>query len=156
MSRIAKQIEKVKEKVRAHGAYATDNPIRDYLAQSAIQAIETLPVKAVVCDSLTGRSARIISTYRADIPLYVKAHDPRVVRELALSYGVEAEYLPLPANTNELIVQSLQSLLSEGALKKDDLIVILAGSPGHKDSGSNILEINTVEQSLQGRAEGYC
>jgi pyruvate kinase len=156
MARIAVQIEKVKEKVRAHGAYATDNPIRDYLAQAAIQAIETLPVKAVVCDSLTGRSARIISTYRADVPLYVKAHDPRVVRQLALSYGVYPEYLPLPKNTSELIVQSLQSLLQEGELKKDDLIVILAGSPGHQDSGSNILEINTVDRSLKGRLEGYC
>ena len=156
MARIAKQIEKVKEQIRAQGAYNTDNPIRDYLAQAAIQAIETLPVKAVVCDSLTGRSARIISTYRADVPLYVKCHDPRVVRELALSYGVEAEYLPLPKNTSELIVQSLQSLLDEKALNKDDLIVILAGSPGHKDGGSNILEINTVHNSLQGRLEGYC
>ncbi|MEI8095102.1 MAG: pyruvate kinase [Spirochaetales bacterium] len=155
MARIAMQIEKVKEKVRAHGAYATDNPIRDYLAQAAIQAIETLPIKAVVCDTQSGRSARIISTYRADVPLYVKAHDARVVRQLALSYGVEAEYMPLPKNTNDLIVQSLQSLLDEKALKKDDLVVILAGAAGH-DGGSNILEINTVEKSLRGRTEGYC
>jgi pyruvate kinase len=155
MSRIAVQIEKVKEKVRAHGAYATDNPIRDYLAQAAIQAIETLPVKAVVCDTQSGRSARIISTYRADVPLYVKAHDTRVVRQLALSYGVYAEYLPLPKNTSELIVQSLESLLKEGELKKDDLVVILAGTPGHNE-GSNILEINTVDKSLKGRQEGYC
>lgn len=156
MARIANQIEKVKEKVRPQGAYATDNPIRDYLAQAAIQAIDDLPVRAVVCDSLTGRSARIISTYRADVPLYVKAHNPRVVRQLALSYGVYPEYLELPKTTNELIVQSLQSLLKEGELKKEDLIVILAGSPGHQDSGSNILEINTVERSLKGRLEGYC
>ena len=84
------------------------------------------------------------------------AHDPRVVRQLALSYGVYAEYLPLPKNTSELIVQSLQSLLAEGELKKDDLIVILAGSPGHQDAGSNLLEINTVDRSLKGRLEGYC
>lgn len=155
MSRIAVQIEKVKEKVRAHGAYTTDNPIRDYLAQAAIQAIETLPVKAVVCDTQSGRSARIISTYRADVPLYVKAHDARVVRQLALSYGVYAEYLDLPKNTSELIVQSLESLVKEGELKKDDLVVILAGSPGHTE-GSHILEINTVEKSLKGRVEGYC
>jgi pyruvate kinase len=155
MSRIALQIEKVKEKVRDNGAYATDNPLRDYLAQAAIQAIESLPVKAVVCDTLTGRSARIISTYRADVPLYVKAHDPRVVRELALSYGVYPEYLPLPKNTSELVVQSLESLIKEGSLKNEDLVVILAGSPGQPD-GSSILEINTVEKSLKGRKEGFC
>ena len=155
MARIAVQIEKVKEKVREHGAYATDNPIRDYLAQAAIQAIQTLPVKAVVCDTLTGRSARIISTYRADVPLYVKAHDARVVRQLALSYGVYPEYLPMPANTSDLIVQSLESLLKQGDLKKEDLVVILAGTPGHLE-GSSILEINTVEKSLKGRVEGFC
>ncbi|NNM55018.1 MAG: pyruvate kinase [Spirochaetales bacterium] len=155
MSRIAMQIEKVKEKIRTHGAYATDNPIRDYLSQAAINAIQNLPIVAVVCDTLSGRSARIISTYRADVPVYAKAHDPRVARQLALSYGVYPEYLPLPANHNELVVQSLESLLAEGSVKKADLVVILAGSPGHPE-GSNFLEINTVELSLKGRKEGYC
>jgi pyruvate kinase len=153
MSRIATQIEKVKEKIRTHGAYTTDNPIRDYLSQAAINAIQTLPIQAVVCDTLSGRSARIISTYRADVPVYVKAHDPHVARQLALSYGVYPEYLPLPATHNDLVVQSLESLVKEGALKKTDLVVILAGTPGHPE-GSNFLEINTVELSLKGHKNG--
>ncbi len=72
------RLKRFKEKVRAHGAYATDNPIRDYLAQAAIQAIEThargRPWSATASPA---GPARIISTYRADVPLYVKAHDPR-------------------------------------------------------------------------------
>lgn len=150
MTRIANTVEAEKEKLTKHPLYASNNQIRDYLCQAAINAVETLPVKAIVIDSLTGRSARIISTYRAYIPIYAKVHDPRIVRQLALSYGVFPDYLPLPKNTNDLVGQALNSLISEKSLSHQDLVVILAGSPGLPE-GSNILEINTVDYCLKGR-----
>lgn len=149
MSRIALQVESTKEKFRNHPVYNSTNLLRDYMTKSAIAAVESLPVKAVVIDSLTGRSARIISTYRADVPVFVKAHDPKVVRQLSLSYGIYPDYLPLPKSTGELVLQSLEDLLGDKELGKDDLVVVLAGTPGDLE-GSNYLEINTVEKILRG------
>ncbi len=149
MAEIARTVEAVKEKFRNHPIYAGSSPIRDYLCKAAINAVEALPVKAIVVDSLTGRSARILATYRVDIPVYVKAHDPRVMRQLALSYGIFADYLALPPTTSQLITQALDDLVAKNSLNPTDLIVVLAGTPGDS-TGSNFIEINTVENCLRG------
>lgn len=149
MAEIARTVEGVKEKFRNHPLYSGTSPIRDYLCKAAISAVESLPVKAVVVDSLTGRSARIIATYRADVPVFVKAHDPRVMRQLALSYGIFADYLALPPTTSQLVTQALEDLINDGDLTATDLVVVLAGTPGDT-AGSNFIEINTVENCLRG------
>jgi pyruvate kinase len=88
MSKIAQTVEGNMAKLRNHPIYDGPTPIRDYMAKAAISAVQTLPVKALVLDTLTGRSARTIATYRAELPVFAKAHDARVARELALSFGV--------------------------------------------------------------------
>lgn len=154
MAEIARTVEAVKEKFRNHPIYSGTSPIRDYLCKAAINAVEALPIKAIVVDSLTGRSARILATYRVDVPVYVKAHDPRVMRQLALSYGIFADYLALPPTTSQLISQALEDLLAQGHLQPTDLIVVLAGTPGDS-TGSNFIEINTVENCLRGHKRNH-
>jgi pyruvate kinase len=149
MSKIAQTVEGNMAKLRNHPIYDGPTPIRDYMAKAAISAVQTLPVKALVLDTLTGRSARTIATYRAELPVFAKAHDARVARELALSFGVYSDYLPLPKDNNELVIKSLESLIESKDLKPNDLVVVLAGTPGHSD-GSNFIEINTVELCLKG------
>eukprot|EP00727_Mastigamoeba_balamuthi_P005573 m51a1_g1635 pyruvate kinase, putative (501) ;mRNA; r:298607-300354 len=127
------------------------NTPRAVLCSAAMSAIQTLPVKALVCDTLTGRSARIIATYKAPVPVYAQCHDSRISRMLALSYGVYSRYVPLPNSTDALIVESLTALSEPATVGKDDLIVFVAGTPGNQ-KGSNIIEINTVDLILQGHS----
>ncbi|WP_028974549.1 pyruvate kinase [Spirochaeta cellobiosiphila] len=151
MTRIAQMVESQKPKMRDRDVFTGKNPIRNYMTEAAIKASLHLPVKAMVVDTQTGRTARIIATYRSNIPAFVKCHDAEVVRLLSLSYGIFPEYMPLPNSTDELVTKALKSSVESGDLKDDDVVVVLAGTPGRSEA-SNFLEINTVEMVLKGRA----
>ncbi len=122
---------------------------RAYFARSAAHACREMPIKAIVADSETGRIARLISSYRPSIPIYVKSPDIHTVRELSLAYGVYAQQQPRLSNTDQLISQSVNSLLCEGVLEAEDLVVIVGGTPGLSGT-TNFLVINTVAHCLQG------
>ncbi len=126
---------------------ATHNK-RAYFARSAAHACREMPVKAIIADSETGRIARLVSSYRPPVPIYVKSPDIRTVRELSLSYGVYAQQQSRPANTDQLISQSVSSLLRDGVLDAEDLVVVVGGTPGLSGT-TNFLVINTVAHCLQ-------
>eukprot|EP00727_Mastigamoeba_balamuthi_P012513 m51a1_g7885 pyruvate kinase, putative (499) ;mRNA; r:65847-67705 len=137
----------------------TSNMVRGYLCGAAMGAVAALPVKAVICDTLTGRSAQILATYKSAVPVFAQCHDERVMRQLALSYGIIPRYLPLPNSTSALIVQSLTALQApepsrKACLAKDDLVVFLVGTPGNP-KGSNIIEINSVDLILKGHTGNH-
>ena len=116
-------------------------PTRAYLVRTAVKASKALPVKAIIIDSLTGRSARLVASYRGETPVYGVVHDKNLVRQLSLSYGIYPTYQELPNTTDELVYRAVSALLKKGFFTEEDMIVILAGTPG-QNKGANFLEIN--------------
>lgn len=121
---------------------------RVYFARAAAHAYREMPVKAIIADSETGRIARLISSYRPAIPIYVKSPDIRTVRELSLTYGVYAHQQDRAANTDRLIFESVGSLLQEGVLAPEDMVVVVGGTPGLSGT-TNFLVINSVAHCMQ-------
>lgn len=121
--------------------------ISTYLSKAVAQATRELPTKAIIVPTNSGYLARKVSTYRVRVPVYAKCYSSRVMRELAICYGIEASIMEPPESRDELVSHALQTLLSRGLLAPSDLIVVLAGTPGTKGS-STMIEINTVERAL--------
>ena len=115
------------------------------LARSAVKASQSLPVKAIVTDTLTGRTGRYLSAYRGTSAVYALCYSKRVMRELALSYGVEAEYRKLLASRDEYVKQSMYSLMEKNYFTCEDLVIILGGSFG-PSKGVSFMEISRVDQ----------
>ncbi|MBI9058835.1 MAG: pyruvate kinase [Labilibaculum sp.] len=115
------------------------------LARSAVKASQSLPVKAIVTDTLTGRTGRYLSAYRGTSPVYALCYSKRVMRELALSYGVEAEYRKLLASRDEYVKQSMYSLMEKNYFTSEDLVIIIGGSFG-PSKGVSFMEISRVDQ----------
>ena len=67
-----------------------DREVTEFLAKQAVKSQRRLNVKAIVTDSHTGRTARVMAAFR-EKPAYAIT-TPRLARELALSYGIWAEY----------------------------------------------------------------
>lgn len=115
------------------------------LARSAVKASQSLPVKAIVTDTLTGRTGRYLSAYRGTAPVFALCYSKRVMRELALSYGVEAGYRKLLPTRDEYVKQSMYSLMEKEYFTSEDLIIILGGSFG-PSKGVSFMEISKVDQ----------
>ncbi len=150
MARIAHTVEREKPKLTDLPVFQDKKVVRNYLAKCAVSAALELPVKAIIVDTSTGFSSRIVAAYRGHIPIYTKCHDRRVVRELMLSYGIYPSFMEMPPSTDELVGRSLTALVHENKVALNDLVVVLAGVPGHQ-SGSDFLEINTVEMCISGK-----
>ena len=144
---VACMAESSKTDVCEHEFYSPDqvHRISNYLAKTVVHAALDLGVKAILSDTFTGYSARYVSSYRGKIPVCARTHEMRVVRELALSYGVIPFYTPASEDTDSLVRQSLEQLLKCKIVEEDDMVLILASSPD-KECGANLLEVNTPKR----------
>ncbi|MFP4039794.1 MAG: pyruvate kinase [Desulfosudaceae bacterium] len=120
--------------------YHHENRITAYLAKAAVKAALRLNTRAIVADSLTGKSILALSAYRGGNIIYAQIYDRHVMRHLSLSYGVYANYLPMDADSAESLKQEICRLVDERQFADDDLIIVLAGSFG-ASLGASYIEI---------------
>jgi len=142
MSKIAKEIEGKQN--RYIDIPYSSNKLAAYLAKAAVKAALRLNTKAIVADSLTGKSILALAAYRGANVIYAQVYNRRVARQLSLSYGVYADYIPMDLTVNQPLQQSICRLLAENHFNDSDLIVILAGSFGPK-LGASYIEISSAE-----------
>ncbi len=123
--------------------YTHENRVTAYLAKAAVKAALRLGTKAIVADSLTGKSILALSAYRGDNPIYAQVYDRRVMRQLALSYGVYADFSVMDITSVEPLRNSICRLLKDKRFADDDLVIVLAGSFG-VHQGASYIEISTA------------
>lgn len=120
-----------------------NNEITLQLSRSAVRASTNLPVKAIVIDTLSGRTGRYLAAFRGQKPVYSVCYRKSVMRHLAISYGVYAMYSE-PAVNHEGFLFNILSYLEERKLVcKEDMIVVLGGSFGAA-TGASFMEIGSV------------
>ena len=145
MSRIANQVESSKDKRNDIILPVVDNEVVAYLAEAAILASDELKTKAIVTNTLTGKTARYLAAFRGKNSVYASCYDMSVARRLALSYGVRSILIEPKKNKFKIVRSSLKTLEKMGKLSKDDTVVYVGGSFGI-GGGSTFMEISTVER----------
>lgn len=118
-----------------------------YLAKSAVEASIKLDVKVIIADTSSGRTLRNLAGFRGRKPVFCQCYDKRVMRELALSFGVFAHYLESDTH-NEFIRTSLKYLLEKGEITNDDRVVVIGGNYGI-NHGASFIEISEVDNLVQ-------
>ncbi|HJZ40773.1 MAG TPA: pyruvate kinase [Bacteroidales bacterium] len=146
MARIALEVEKSRSDIHYTPMLVMSNKTSAYLSKSAVEASLELDCQAIIADTSTGRTIRNVAAYRGRKVIFAQCYDQRVVRELALSFGVYADHIQ-EGQTYNFIVQALNNLLSKGLLKKSDKVVVLGGNFEWTQSAS-FIEISTVGNML--------
>lgn len=116
-----------------------NNEITAALARVAVRMTTMLPVKAIVVDTMSGRTARYLSAFRGGQPVYARCYDKQVMRELSLSYGVEAYFSVKPSSRDEFM-RDIPKVLLERGHHPEDQILVIGGSFGHV-RGASFLEV---------------
>ena len=150
MTRVASEAEKTKlaENDIRVPTPNDDLDVTSFLAKQAVKTSSKLHVKAIVTDSFTGRTARNLAAFRGKSPVFAICYKEKTARELALSYGIWAEYQP-ESNTKKYILDALEKLLKKGMVNRNDMVSYLSSSFGEGGS-SSFLEINNVGRILDG------
>ena len=128
MSRILEETEKSPDyyftRVREQISDSDENSA--FLIHSAVEAAERLPVRAIVCNTASGLSARLCAAYRPRKPIFAFSYNPGVVRQLSLTYGVYAGYNAFAEDVIDLTRQTCRTLIEEKRLAPDDKVAMLA------------------------------
>ena len=120
-----------------------NNEITAQLSRSAVRASLNLPVKAIVIDTLSGRTGRYLAAFRSYKPVFAVCYRRSVMRCLAISYGIHALYSEPAHNHESFLLGVLEYLEGQHWLSKEDLIVVLGGSFG-ASKGASFMEIGSV------------
>ena len=147
MARIAAEIEPHLEPLVGLQLMRVQNKITETLARATVEACVSLPVKAIVIDTLSGRTARYLAAFRGFIPIYAMCYRPEVTRQLSLSYGVEAMTTEPRGSRDQFLTDSLCRLHKAGKFGLNDLIVVVGGSFG-PSNGATFMEIGEVKHIM--------
>lgn len=101
-----------------------------FLVKSAGLAAEDLPVKAIVVNTASGRTARMFAARRWRTPIIGLSYTPAVVRQMALWYGIT----PLPSeyleSSDELLQDAVARVVKAELVDHDDLLVLIGRQHG--------------------------
>jgi pyruvate kinase len=148
MSEIAIETEKIKPSILEMPQVILNSDVTAFLTMTAVKASVDLKAKAIVCDTMDGRSIRAMAAYRGRNVIFAQCYNKRVMRELALSYGVYANYQELTDRNLDFVIPAINSLVKKWNIRQEDRIVVVAGD--HQwESGISNLSIKTVKGFLK-------
>ena len=149
MAKIAAQAEKDKMEENDIPIPLTpaNTDVTSFLAKQAVRATNLMPIRAIITDSFSGLTARNLAAFRGKYPVLAICYKEKTMRHLALSYGVEAIYMPEKANGQEYYFAALRKLMDDGVLSENEMVAYLSG--GKQGTHTSFLEINQVGDVLK-------
>ena len=114
------------------------------VAYSACAAARDLHLAALVVPTLSGRSARLISAHRPQVPIYALSPGRETVRRCGFMWGVQAASMRRHEITEALIADAARRVVELGWVKPGARVGITAGLPSGKPGTTSLVQIQRV------------
>jgi pyruvate kinase len=114
------------------------------IASLAVEAVYQLDLEAIVCPTLSGRIARLISGHRPRVPVLALCHTIPVVRRCSLYWGVRGELFEEPTETVDLLEACGEAAKQHGVARPGEKIGVTAGLPSLRSGGTNLFKVHAV------------
>jgi len=117
--------------------------VAETICESIAHAAEDLPMGAIAIFTETGNTARMVSKYRPQVPIYAFTYIAPVVHRLNLHWGVRPVRCRQARSAEQMVTMAEQHLLRRGQLKPGDVLGVVAGT--RQTSGStNLMRLHVV------------
>ncbi|EPR07609.1 pyruvate kinase [Ruminiclostridium papyrosolvens] len=107
-----------------------------------------LKASAIITVTQSGHTARMIARFRPACPIIATTANPKVQRQLNLSWGVLPYLVGIANTTDEMFDNGIEKALESGLVKNGDLAVITAGMPAGISGTTNTLKVHIVGKVL--------
>lgn len=152
MVRIASEIEKTSAFTQGP---KYDIPILDHLrtgatptehaiAAATVEAVRLLGAPAIITLTMTGSTARLVSSYRPPVPILGVCEAIRTFRQLALVWGVEPVLSGKELTYEGMVKKAREHLVERGIARPGDRVVVTAGVPFHVKGTTNMIRVEIV------------
>ena len=144
MARIAVHAETALPDLAASMPRAASFP--DVISEAACRAASEVKARAIVAFTRTGFMARLLSKYRPQAPIFAFSPSEVVRRRLTVHSGVFPKAIRSAQNTDQVVEEMEDVLVSEGAVAAGDTLVFAAGAPLFVRGTTNLLHLRRVKE----------
>jgi len=121
------------------------SPTTAALAAAVRAAIAEIDVAAVAVYTTRGGTPSVLAQHRLATPILALASSARVVRQMALLFGVHPALMDAPTDPGEVLHEAARHLERMGLARKGQKIVIAVGLPFGSPEGTNTMVVRTLE-----------
>jgi pyruvate kinase len=114
------------------------------IAYTVCQAARDLNLAAIVAPTLSGRSARLISSHRPEVPILALSPGRETVRRCSLMWGVQAASMRRHEVTEALIADAARRVVELGWVKPGERVAITAGLPSGRPGTTSVMQIQQL------------
>jgi len=150
MVRISDNIERSADLFRRQLWRSTAMSTTEFIAKAVCRAVEDLSIDFVIALTVSGRTARLVSSYKPSVPIVAITPNVAVCRQLALSYGVRPFVAPYTEDYGNALKDALTLLLEKKVVQEQHRVVVTAGIPMARSGTTNFLSVDTVKILLEG------
>ncbi len=111
------------------------------VAYNACAAARQLGLAALIIPTLSGRSARLVSAHRPEIPIYALSPGRETVRRCSLMWGVQAARMRRHEVTEELIADAVSRSVELGWVKRGQHVGVTAGLPSGRPGTTSLFQV---------------
>jgi pyruvate kinase len=126
------------------------------MSRSGVEIGSAVNAKAIVTPTLSGNTARLLSTFRPDIPVLAVTPNERAERMMQLYWGVFAHHSPLVAETESMIQNAMKITSETGMAGISDKIMLVAGLPLNSPHIVNAVRVLILGTILAHSSSGGC
>lgn len=150
MANIAERIEDSLDYKRAQRSriLGKDITITNAISHATCTSAQSLEASAIITATSSGYTANAVSKFRPECPIIATTPSERVMRKLALVWGVHPILSKESKSTDEIIEISVKDSLEKGLISDGDLVIITAGIPVGVSGSTNLIKVHIVGEVL--------
>ncbi len=129
MSAICKETERYLEERQVYHDRGGIRNINSAIGFACVQIADRVGASCIICPTHSGRTARLISNFRPDLPIYAMSPSRQAIRKTCFLWGVFAYKTTEQGSLSSTLNESLQRAKDEGLVNTGEVVVITSGDP---------------------------
>ena len=105
--------------------------------------------KCIIVNSLSGRTARMVSRFRCPVDIIGMTTSAKVWRKLNLSWGVTPVMCGVYDSMEEMFQNSVREATEALGLVRDDNVVITGGLVNGTSGNTNLIKVETIQRDFK-------
>ena len=101
---------------------------------ASVRTARNIEADCIVTPTMSGKTARMVSSFRPTMPIYAITPNERVERKMRLYWGVRPLKGYRRDTTENIIINAMETLKENKLVAKGQLVVVTAGDPATNSS----------------------
>ena len=118
------------------------------ICHAAVYAATETKARAIIAPTISGATARLMASFRPQVPLVAVTPSPMVQRQLTLYWGTYPLLTKRLSNTDEVVNDAINVAQARGFVGEGDTVVLTAGVVGNVRNATNLLMVRRIDRVL--------